>query len=88
MAVAVETQITAAPLPGKLARVQMRIAPTFGQNTAAGQTLDLREDLHLVIGIDEAAQGWRLVVGGGQETNKTPIGNLGPLHAPPRSASR
>ena len=88
MTVAVNAQIAAAPLPGKLARVQMGIAATFGQKAAAGQALDLCEDLHLVIGIDETAQGWRLVVGSGQKTNETAIGNLGLLHAPPRSASR
>jgi hypothetical protein len=88
MTVAIDAQIAAAALPGKLARVQMGIAATFGQKTAAGQALDLCEDLHLVISIDETAQGWRLVVGGGQETNETAIRNLGLLHAPPRNASR
>ena len=66
MTVAIDAQIAAAALPSKLARVQMGIAATFGQKAAAGQALDLCEDLHLVISIDETAQGWRLVVGGGQ----------------------
>src|SRR6056297_1976951 len=88
MTVAVDAQISAAALPGQLARVQMRVAATFRQKTAAGQALDFCQDLNLVIGIDETTQGWRLVVSGGQETNETTIRNLGPLHAPPRNASR
>ena len=88
MTVAIDAQVAAAALPRKLARVQMRVATTFRQKTAAGQSLDFGQDLHLVVGIDETAQSWRLVVGGGQKANETAIGNLGLLHAPPRNASR
>jgi hypothetical protein len=88
MTVTINAQVSAAALPSKLARVQMRVAATFRKKTTAGQALNLCQDLHLVIGIDKTAQRWRLVVGGGQEANETAIGNLGLLHAPPRNASR
>lgn len=88
MTVAIDAQVAAAALPRKLARVQMRVAATFRQKSAAGQALNLCQDIHLVIGIDKTAQSWRLVIGGGQEANETAIGNLALLHAPPRNASR
>lgn len=88
MAVAIDAQVSASASPGKLARIEMRIAAALGQKTPAGQALDLGEDLKLFVRVDETAQrGW-LVIGGGQQANKTAIGNLGLPHAPPRRASR
>src|SRR5690554_2131023 len=56
VAVAIDAQVTAPAPPGKLARVQVRIAAPFGQKSATGQSLDLGEDLEFVIGIDDTAK--------------------------------
>jgi hypothetical protein len=66
----------------------MRVATPFRQKPTAGQPFDFGEDVHLFIGIHETTQCRGLVVGCGQKANKTTIGNLGLLHAPPRKASR
>ncbi len=88
MGVAVDPQILLAPPPGQLARVDERVAAAFGDQPGAGHPLDRGQDLHLVVGIDEAAQGRGLVIGRRQQPHEAPIRDLALPHAPPRSASR
>lgn len=59
--IAVDAQIAASSLPGKLSGVQIRVAATLNQKATSRQAFDLGQYLHLVIGIDKIAQRWRLV---------------------------
>lgn len=53
MRVAVDPEITVAPPPGKLSRIEMRIAAALGEQPGAGQPLNLGQNLQFLVAVDQ-----------------------------------
>ena len=87
MTLPIEDQVVGSPGESEFATVKRGTALRFGNQAGTGLAFDLGEDVRLLGAVHQSPQHGRLVVGLGDQSDKSTVIDGRDPHIPPRSAS-
>src|SRR6056297_834323 len=87
MALTVEGQVMRPPREGQFSTVERGTALRFGDQAGTGLAFDLGENRGLLVAVDQPPQHWGLVMGLGNQPDKSTVIDRRDPQTPPRSAS-